>query len=122
MQPASIRIPPSLRERCGRRQLGVALVWLVLPLLAACTKKDYESELDRVQSWTATTRLAADRRLEGATNAAVTSQLAQRAIRASVEAEQSFSTLARSDSERAVARGALDSLRQGIIQLERVNR
>jgi hypothetical protein len=78
--------------------------------------------MDRVASWTATTRLAADRRLNGATNAAVTSQLADRAIEASVEAQQSLSTLAKSDSERAAARDALDSLRQGITQLERINR
>ena len=91
-------------------------------MLAACTKKDFKSEMDRVASWTATTRLAADRRLNGATNAAVTAQLANRAITASVEAERSFTRLAKSDSERAAARVALDSLRQGIIQLERVNR
>ena len=78
--------------------------------------------MDRVESWTATSQLAADRRLNGATNAAVTSQLADRAIKASVKAEQSFSKLAKTDSERLAARDALDSLRQGIIQLERVNR
>jgi hypothetical protein len=105
-----------------RRARIAALIWVALPVLAACTKKDFKSELDRVESWTATTQLAADRRLNGATNAAVTSQLADRAIEASVEAEQSFSTLATSDSERAAARSALDSLRRGIIQLQRVNR
>lgn len=102
--------------------LLAVVVWAALPALAACTKKDFKSELVRVESWTATTQLAADRRLNGATNAAVTSQLADRAISTSIKARQSFSTLAKSDSERVAARRALDSLRLGIIQLERVNR
>jgi len=106
----------------GRRALLAALVWMVSPTLVACTKKDFQSEMDRVESWTATTHLAADRRLHGATNAAVTSQLAHRATKATTEAEKSFSSLAKSDSERVAAQGALDSLRQGIIQLERVSR
>jgi hypothetical protein len=122
MRPATTRISPPPRERGGRCSLFAVLLWLALPLVAACTKKDYKSELDRVHSWTATTRLAADRRLNGATNAAVASQLADRAIEASVEAVQSLSTLAKTDAERAAARDALDSLRQGIVQLEWVNR
>jgi hypothetical protein len=122
MSPASIRSPLPQRPRCGRRVLLAAPSWLALLMLAACTRKDYKSELERVQSWTATARLAADLRLDGATNAAVTSQLADRASEAGVEAEKSFSTLVKSDSERAAARGALDSLRQGIIRLQRVNR
>jgi hypothetical protein len=116
--------PASARwcSRRGRRELLAALAWAASAALAACTKKDFSSELDRVDSWTATTRLAADRRRNGATNAAVTSQLADRAVEASVEAEQSFAKLATSDSERTAARAALDSLRQGIIELDRVNR
>lgn len=98
------------------------LAWAALPVFAACTKKDFKSEMDRVESWTATTQLAADRRLHGATNAAVTSQLADRAIKASVESERSLARLASSDSERAAARVTLDSLRRGIVQLERGNR
>jgi hypothetical protein len=112
--------PPVARRR--HRARIAALVCAALSVLAACAKKDFKSELDRVESWTATSRLAADRRLNGATNAAITSQLVDRAIAARVEAERSFATLASSDSERAAARVALDSLRRGIVQLERVNR
>jgi hypothetical protein len=112
---------PSIPHR-ARRALLPALVGSALSTVGACTKKDFKSEMDRVESWTATTHLAADRRLNGATNAAVTLQLAHRAMRAAAEAERSFSTLVKNDSERAAARGALDSLRRGIVQLERVDR
>lgn len=90
--------------------------------LGSCAKKDFKSEMDRVESWTATTHLAAERRVNGATNAAVTSQLADRAAGAGAEAERSFSALAKNDSERVAARNALDSLHQGIMQLQRVVR
>jgi hypothetical protein len=122
MRLASISRPLPQCPHRGRRALLTALVWAMLPTLAACTKENFKSGMDRVESWTATTRLAADRRLNGATNAAVTSQLADRAAEARAEAEKSLSTLAKSDSERSTAREALDSLREGIIRLERVNR
>ena len=95
---------------------------LVLVVVAACAKRDLKSELDRTRSWTATTQLAVERRSTGATNRAVTSQLLDRAQKASVQAERQFATLARSDSERAAARGVLDSLHRGIAQLQRVAR
>jgi hypothetical protein len=89
-------------------------------MLAACAKPDLSSVLDSARSWTATTRLAADGRRTGAINRAVTRQLVDRATDASSEAEQSMTQLAHTDSERAVARDVLDSLRQGILQLRGV--
>ena len=93
---------------------------VVLPLIGACAKKDFKSELDRAQSWTATTYLAADRRAAGATNDAVTVQLRDAATKASAKARMQLPQLAHSDSERAAARSALDSLEQGIRHLRQV--
>ncbi len=85
--------------------------------LAACAKRDMKSEMDRTRSWTATTKLAGERRGAGATNQAVTDQLLQRAIEAHHDEEREFARLAQSDSQRAAARGLLDSLQQGIVKL-----
>ena len=110
---------PVFLKRCGCTRTLVSACVLIAGL-PACAKKDLTSELDRTRSWTATTRLAVDRRAAGAINDAVTSQLLKRASEALPEEEKSIATLATSDSERTAARGVLDSLRQGILRLRQV--
>jgi hypothetical protein len=111
---------PALRG-AGRVTLHVAFV-TGIALLAACARQDSSTELDRVRSWTATTRLAADRRRAGAINAAVTRQLVDRANEARTQSRQSLGQLATTDSDRATARVVLDSLRQGIAKLQETER
>ena len=89
-----------------------------MALLAACTPDDVESELDRARSWTATTSLATDRFLAGATNRAVTTQLHDRAAESRGQVAASLRELARSDADRAAARRVLDSLSEAIGALE----
>ena len=96
------------------------VVLLVLP--AACAKKDVKSELGRVRSWTATTKLAAELRGVGSTNRAVTRQLVQRAAEAHDTEERELARLAKTDSQRVAARSLLDSLQQGIARLRQVAR
>ena len=105
--------------RAGGMTRHLALI-AVASTLGACAKQDLGDELDRARSWTATTRLGAERLEAGATNRAVTRQLVDRASAARAQTEQSMTRLAHTDSERAVARGVLDSLRQGILQLQGV--
>ena len=76
--------------------------------------------MGRTRSWTATMQLARERRGVGATNEAITNQLLQRAVKAHHEEALELSRFAKSDSERAAARGLLDSLREGIVRLQRV--
>jgi hypothetical protein len=76
--------------------------------------------MSSLRSWTATTKLAAELRGTGATNAAVTHQLLQRADRARATGEQTLSSLTQTDSERVAARSLLDSLQQGITRLHGV--
>jgi len=64
--------------------------------------------------------LAAELRGTGATYAAVTHQLLQRADRARATGEQTLSSLTQTDSERVAARSLLDSLQQGITRLHGV--
>jgi hypothetical protein len=78
--------------------------------------------MSRVRSWTATTRLATELRGVGATNGAVASQLLERAEKAHATGKTELERLAKSDSQRVATRGLLDSLRQGILQLQRVAR
>jgi len=94
----------------------------LLAMLAACAKKDMKSEMDRVRSWTATTKLASELRGVGATNGAVTSQLLQRARQTHATEQRELARLARTDSQRVAARGLLDSLQQGIARLQQVAR
>lgn len=95
-----------------------AAVLFVLP--TACAKKDLRSELGRVRSWTATTKLATELRGVGSTNRAVTGQLLQRARETRAKEERDLASLATTDSQRVAARLVLDSLRQGIARLEQV--
>ena len=116
---ASTRRSPRRRGWLAlRRALGYAGV----ALLAACAPDDVESELDRARSWTATTSLAADRFLAGATNRAVTTQLHDRAVETRSEVAASLRELAHSDADRAAARGVLDSLSHAIGALEQAAR
>lgn len=113
------------RRRRWRPATPVATVALVLVLvlaLAACAKKDMTTEMDRTRSWTATMKLAGELRGVRATNGAVTTQLLRRAAEAHGKEEQEFARLAKSDSQRAAARGLLDSLQQGIVNLEQLVR
>ena len=110
--------------RASGPHLSKRLPWAVLLLVPAtmggCGGEDLRSELDRARSWTATSRLAADRRSVNAINVAVTSQLLDRAAKARSNAARSFSELATTDSERVVARELLDSLDEGISQLRKL--
>ena len=76
--------------------------------------------MSRLRSWTATTKLAAELRGTGATNAAITRQLLQRAADAHASGATKLATLARSDSQRVAARVLLDSLQRGIATLHQV--
>lgn len=110
-----------MRRRSGRVALALQLIGSALAL-AACAQKDLESEMSRTRSWTATLKLADEQRAVGATNHAVTRQLLHRAVRARAQVEPLLATFAKSDSERAAAKGVLDSLDRQIRQLERVVR
>lgn len=76
-----------------------------------------KSEMSRVRSWTATTKLAAELRGVRSTNAAVTTQLLRRAERTHAKEAKELARLATTDSQRVAARGLLDSLEQGIVRL-----
>jgi hypothetical protein len=97
-----------------------ALALFVLPV--ACARRDLKSEMGRVRSWTATTKLAAELRGVGSTNRAVTRQLLHRAEETHAKEEGQLASLATSDSERVAARRLLDSLQQGIMRLQQVVR
>lgn len=115
----SLGSDPANRALASRhfRTCGRFLAALVLPLLGACARKDYSSEMDKVRSWTATTTLAADRRAAHATNAALTRQLRDRASKSYSSSKEELDKLANTDSRRVAARSALDSLQQGIRRL-----
>ena len=117
---SAARCRPS-HHRAGRTTLTVAFS-TGLALLAACARKDLSTEFDSVRSWTATTHLAAGRRDAGAINGAVARQLVDRATEARTQFGQSLGQLATTDSDRATARAVLDSLRQGIAQLQETER
>lgn len=87
-----------------------------------CAKKDFQSEIGRTRSWTATLELARQQHGLRATNDAVTRQLLERATKARSKEEPLLAHYANSDSERVAARGVLDSLEQQIRQLELVTR
>ncbi len=113
--------PPTFRAR-GRREGRVRLpvvAVLLLPVLGACAKQDLKSEIDRTRSWTATTRLAAERRATDAINGAVTRQLAVQGEKARSEAGRSLGELAKTASERTAARAVLDSLDEGLARLRK---
>lgn len=109
---------PARGRRAGRYTLPVLFV--LLPTVGACARKDLQSELDRARSWTATTHLAVDRRSANAINGAVTSQLRDRAAKARTQAAQSLGELAKTDSERTAVRAVLDSLDDGLTNLRRL--
>lgn len=102
------------------RVLLTTAMLLVLP--GACARTDVKSEMGRVRSWTATTKLATELRGVGATNRAVTRQLLHRAEQTHAKEEGQLASLATSDSERVAARRLLDSLQQGITRLRQVAR
>jgi C4-dicarboxylate-specific signal transduction histidine kinase len=94
----------------------LACVSLALVLSNGCgASPDRDKTLATVRSWTATARLAADGRRAGATTAAFTSQLGERARKALEEARISLGEA----GEHAQARQALDSLAQMIHRLDR---
>jgi sirohydrochlorin ferrochelatase len=95
-----------------------ALALFVLPV--ACARKDLKSEMGRVRSWTATTKLAAELRGVGSTNRAVTHQLLERARETHAQQERELARLATTDSQRVAARLLLDSLQRGIGRLQQV--
>jgi len=99
--------------------LSVLVFVVTLP---ACAKKDVKSEMSRVRSWTATTKLATELRGVGSTNGAVTRQLLQRAEQTHAQEEKELARLATTDSQRVAARALLDSLQQGIARLKQVAR
>lgn len=109
-------------RRRGRRTRAFLTAAVLFLLPSACAKKDVKSELGRVRSWTATTRLAAELRGVGATNGAVTRQLLQRARETHAREERELASLASSDSQRVAARRLLDSLHEGITRLQQVTR
>jgi hypothetical protein len=99
--------------------LGAAVL-VVSP--SGCARKDVKSEMGRVRSWTATTKLATELRGVGSTNRAVSRQLLHRAEETHAKEEGQLASLATSDSERVAARRLLDSLQQGIMRLQQVVR
>ena len=121
MHPLTLTRPecPAHRRRWRRVTLALRLIGSGLAQ-AACAHKDFHSELGRTQSWTATLKLADQQHGVGATNDAVTRQLLDRAMKARAEEAPLLARYAKSDSERAAAKGVLDSLDQQIRRLERV--
>ena len=113
---------PATARRPRRLLRASVFVGALLPAVGGCARKELKSEMDRARSWTATTRLAVDRSSAGAINDAVTAQLAQRAVKAHSQAERRLAELAKTDSQRAAARGVLDSLGEGILHLEQAGR
>ena len=90
--------------------------------LAACARRDLHSELGRVRSWTATATFATGLRGVGATNGAVTTQLLERAESARAKEQTELARLARTDSQRAAARGLLDSLQHAMVRLHQADK
>jgi signal transduction histidine kinase len=93
---------------------------MLLVTLVACAKRDLKSEMSRVRSWTATTKLAVELRGVRSTNDAVTRQLLQRAVQTHEQEQQALARLAKTDSQRVAVRGLLDSLERGITRLQQV--
>ena len=93
---------------------------VLLVTLSACAKQDAKSEMSRVRSWTASTKLAAELRGVRSVNDAVTGQLLRRAEQAHAKEEQKLARLAGTDSQRVAARTLLDSLQEGISRLRQV--
>ena len=114
---------PQAGTRRSGRGICLALAPAALVVaLSACAKKDVKSEMSRVRSWTATTKLATELRGLGSTNDAVTKQLLQRAEQTHAREEQELARLAKTDSQRVAARGLLDSLQREIARLRQVAR
>jgi hypothetical protein len=79
---------------------------------------DLDKELATVRSWTATAHLAVEERRVGATSAAYTHQLRDRAAEALDQERQQLTTAEHSPDDRARVMPALDSLTQAIHALD----
>ena len=77
---------------------------------ACASTPDFEKELATVHSWTATVTLAASERRAEVTTRAFTARLLAAAVASKEASRQSLRAAAHSDTDRARARRALDSL------------
>ncbi|MDQ6633507.1 MAG: hypothetical protein M3Z10_01985 [Gemmatimonadota bacterium] len=106
----------------------VAITRLVISggVVAVClgcgSGSDLDKELATVRSWTATVHLAAEERHVGATTAAYTRQLRDRAAEALDQERQQLTKAEQSPDARARAMPALDSLTQAIHALGEASR
>ena len=90
---------------------------------AGCASaSDLDKELATVRSWTATAHLAVEERRGGATSAAYTRQVRDRAAEALDQERQQLAKAEHSPDDRARAMPALDSLTQAIHVLDEASR
>lgn len=83
---------------------------------------DLQKELDTVRSWTATAHFAVTERQGGATTAAYTRQLHDRAAAALDEERKTVGEAARTSDDSSKARPVLDSLSAAVVALEQASR